>query len=636
MAQKVQFRRFLLLAMLICLAFAGLGYRLVDLQVLRHEELEEKARENRTREFLRQPRRGDILDAKGNLLATSVFVKTVCADPTLIGGRQPEIARAIAPLLQMPEAELHQKLLPRLRHDATGKVITNRYVVLKRKVPTETFQKIQETMAKLDFGLNEKSLPQARQTFYRNLRRYSIFADPLDDQLRIYPNHSLAAHVLGFVGMSEVEINGERALETTGVEGIERSFNSKLSGVRGWRVTETDSRRREVVPLRNQDVEPRDGLNVVLTIDSVIQHHLETALADAMRKHEPISITGIAVRPRTGEIVALATLPTFDPNQPGDVSPDARRNRVITDIMEPGSTFKIVVVSGALNDRLVDLNDQFHCENGAFGFAGHTLHDHHAYGPLSVQSIITKSSNIGAAKIGIKMGNARLYEYMRGFGFGEKTGIPLLGEMGGIVPPVEKWYKVSLAQIPMGHGIAVTRLQMVMAMCAIANGGVLMRPMLVDRLEDAEGHLVAKYSPQAVRRVISEAAAKDMIQALKTVTGPDGTAPKAAMEYYDAAGKTGTAQKPGRGGYLPGKFISSFIGFFPADDPELCISIVLDEPQRGHYGGDVAGPIFKQVAELASNYLNIRPQRVEEPGLARSLTDRTNPPAAKAVAAHKP
>jgi cell division protein FtsI/penicillin-binding protein 2 len=622
--------------MLICLAFAGLGYRLVDLQVLRHEELDEKARENRTREFLRPPRRGDILDAKGNLLATSVFVKTVCADPSLIGGRQPEIARALAPLLQMPEAELQQKLLPRLRHDATGKVVTNRYVVLKRKVPAETFQKIQETMAKLDFGLNEKKLPSSRQAFYRNLRRYSVFADPLDDQLRIYPNHTLAAHALGFVGMGEREINGERTIETTGVEGIERAFNSKLRGVRGWRVTETDSRRREVVSLRDQDVEPRDGLNVVLTIDSVIQHHLETALADAMQKHQPISITGVAVRPRTGEIVALATLPTFDPNKPGDFSPDARRNRVITDIMEPGSTFKIVVVSGALNDHVVDLNDVFHCENGQFLFAGRTLHDHHAYGPLSVQSIITKSSNIGASKIGIKLGDTRLHDYIRSFGFGDKTGIPLLGEMDGLVPAVKNWYKVSLAQIPMGQGIAVTRLQMVMAMCAIANGGVLMRPMLVDRLEDAEGHLAAKYSPQTVRRVISEAAAKDMIKALKTVTGPDGTAPKAALEYYDTAGKTGTAQKAGRGGYMDGKFFSSFVGFFPADDPELCISIVLDEPKHGHYGGDVAGPVFKQVAQLASNYLNIRPNRVEEPAPAGQLTGQTNHNATKAIAAHKP
>ncbi len=636
MAQKVQFRRFLLLAMLICLAFAGLGYRLVDLQVLRHDELDEKARGNRTREFFREPRRGDILDAKGNRLATSVFVKTVCADPTLIGGRQPEIARAIAPLLEMPEPELQQRLLPRLRKNAAGKVVTNRYVVLKRKVPTETFQKIKEAMAKLDFGLNEKQLPQSRRTFYSNLRRYSVFADPLDDQLRVYPNQSLAAHVLGFVGMAERELDGDRTIETTGVEGIERAFNSKLGGVRGWRVTETDSRRREVVPLRDQDVEPRDGLNVVLTIDSVIQHHLESAMAEAMRQNEPISITGIVVRPRTGEILALATLPTFDPNSPGAAPADARRNRVITDIMEPGSTFKIVVTAGALNERLVDLNDVFHCENGAFVYAGRTLHDHHSYGPLTVEGIITKSSNIGAAKIGIKLGDTRLHDYIRNFGFGEKTGIPLLGEVSGNVPAVKNWYKVSLAQIPMGHGIAVTRLQMVMAMCAVANGGVLMRPMLVDRLEDAEGKLVAKYSPQTVRRVVSEATSKEMIKALKTVTGPDGTAPEAALEYYDTAGKTGTAQKPGKGGYMLGKYFTSFIGFFPADDPELCISIVLDEPKHGYFGGKVAAPVFKQVADLAANYLNVRPDHVDEASPKGQDAGKDHSNSVKTIAARKP
>ena len=186
-------------------------------------------------------------------------------------------------------------------------------------------------------------------------------------------------------------------------------------------MTETDSRRREVVALRGQDVTPRDGLNVVLTLDSVLQHHLETALAEAMQKHEPISITGIVVRPRSGEILAMATLPNFDPNCPGAVSADARRNRIITDIMEPGSTFKIVVVSGALNDGVVRLQDQFDCENGRFAFAGRILHDHHPYGVIPVERIIAKSSNIGSAKIGIKLGEARLHEYIRAFGFGEKT-----------------------------------------------------------------------------------------------------------------------------------------------------------------------------------------------------------------------
>ncbi|MDW8309404.1 MAG: penicillin-binding protein 2, partial [Verrucomicrobiales bacterium] len=287
----------------------------------------------------------------------------------------------------------------------------------------------------------------------------------------------------------------------------------------------------------------------------------------------------------------------------------ARRNRVVTDIFEPGSTFKIVVVAGALNDGLVSLNDSFDCEHGHFAFGGRVLRDHESYGALTVQGIISKSSNIGAAKIGIRLGANRLYDYMRAFGFGSKTGVPLPGEVPGSVPEPARWYKVSIAQIPMGHGIAVTRLQMTMAMAALANRGRLMRPMLVARLEDRQGNVVARYEPQPVRQVISESAARLTIEALKTVVSPEGTAPRAALEHYTVAGKTGTAQKPGPGGYQPGKYISSFIGFFPADAPEVCISVVLDEPKQGYYGGQVAAPIFKQIAERLANYLNIRPDR---------------------------
>src|SRR5262249_28936558 len=250
---------------------------------------------------------------------------------------------------------------------------------------------------------------------------------------------------------------------------------------------------------------------VVLTIDSVIQHIVETELVDAMDKHSPVSISGIVVRPRTGEILALATLPNYDPNIPNRATADARRNRVITDVAEPGSTFKIVVISGALNDRTVSLADTYDCENGHFWFAGRNLHDHESYGNLSVENIITKSSNIGAAKIGIKMGENRLYEYIRNFGFGTRTAIPLQGEVAGIVHPVKSWSKVSIAQIPMGQGIATTRLQMIMAMCAIANNGWLMRPMLVDRLEDSEHKTVVKYSPQKMRQVIGESTARQMV-----------------------------------------------------------------------------------------------------------------------------
>jgi cell division protein FtsI/penicillin-binding protein 2 len=407
---------------------------------------------------------------------------------------------------------------------------------------------------------------------------------------------------------------GHVGVDESGKDGIEQSFNSTLAGVRGWRLTELDRPGREVVPLREQDVEPRDGQNVVLTIDSVVQHIVESALADAMEKHSPISISGTVVRPRTGEILALATLPNFDPNNPGAASADARRNRVIADVAEPGSTFKIVVVSGALNEGVVRLSDTFDCEHGHFHFAGRPLHDHESYGVLSVENIITHSSNIGAAKIGIKLGEERLYDYIHNYGFGTRTGVPLQGEVGGIVHPVKKWSKVSIAQIPMGQGIAVNGLQMMMAMCAIANKGVLMRPMIVDRLEDSDHKVVAKYVPQRVRQVISESTAEQMVKALKTVVSTEGTAAKAALAHYTAAGKTGTAQKSGGpSGYLPGKYFASFLGFFPADNPEVCISVMMDEPKHGYYGGQIAAPVFKQIAESVANYLNIRPEDGEVP-----------------------
>ena len=621
MAKRLQFRRLLFLVLLLGAAFAGLGYRLIDLQIVRHEELSAEAAQQSQKKITREPRRGDILDARGNLLATSVFVKTVCADPVLLGNRAAEVARQVAPLLQLNEGELYNRLLPRLRQNEKGETVTNRYVVLKRKVAVETWDKIRGTMSNLTFAVDEKKLPLSQQVFYRDLRAKAIFADPLNDQQRVYPNQSLAAHVLGYVGMDEQELNGTRILETAGKDGIEFTLNSKLAGVRGWRKTETDSRHREMVAMRDQDVEPRDGLNVVLTIDSVIQHILETALAEGMEKHSPISISGVVIRPRTGELLAMATLPTFDPNNPGAVAADARRNRVIADLVEPGSTFKIVVVSGALNDSVVKLSDVFDCEHGHFAYAGRVLHDHESYGALSVEGIITKSSNIGAAKIGIKLGDKRLYDYIHQFGFGERTEVPLPGEVRGILHPTKSWSKVSIAQIPMGHGVAVTRLQLAYAMAAIANDGALMRPMLVDRLEDREGRVVVKYSPQRVRQVITEPSAKLMVRALKTVVSPEGTAPKAALEHYSVAGKTGTAQKVENGAYVSGKYISSFVGFFPADNPELCISIVMDEPkQQGYYGGLTAAPLFKQVAERAANYLNIRPDlKDSEPSVPETI-----------------
>ena len=232
---------------------------------------------------------------------------------------------------------------------------------------------------------------------------------------------------------------------------------------------------------------------------------------------------------------------------------------------------------------------------------------------MTTENIITKSSNIGAAKIGIRLGENQLYDYAADFGFGQRTGIPLPGEVGGVLHPVKDWSKVSIAQIPMGHGVAVTRLQMLMAMSALANDGWLMRPMIVSRLEDRAGNVVQRYAPQRVRQVVSESTDKMMIEALKTVVTADGTAPGAAMKDYIVAGKTGTAQKVENGTYAPDKFISSFIGFFPADDPQICISIVMDEPKEGYYGGQVCGPVFKEIADRCASYLNIPPDEMVRP-----------------------
>jgi cell division protein FtsI/penicillin-binding protein 2 len=629
MGRQVQFQRLLWLGATLALAFAALGLRLVWLQVVRHEELVRIANENAEFADLLEPRRGDILDVKGNPLATSQPVKTVCANPSLLGNRSAEVARALAPVLQKSEAELAQRLAPRVHLDEKGMARTNLFVVLKRRVPLETWARVQGVMSNLVFVPDEQKLPRAERAFYRDLRRKAVFAK--EEQIRKYPGQTLASHILGYAASEDRMVNDTWTSEIVGRDGIELVLNDKLRGVRGWRLSEADRQRRELVTRRVEDVEPLDGLNVVLTIDSVIQHMVETALAEAMERHLPNNLSGIVVRPRTGEILAMATLPNFDSNAYGSAPPDARRNQAIAAIAEPGSTFKIVVVSGALNDGAVKLMDAFDCEHGRFHYAGRVLHDHEPYGVLSVEQIITKSSNIGAAKIGIKLGPHRLHNYITEFGFGSRTGIPLPGEAGGIVHPVKDWSKVSIAQIPMGHGVAVTRLQMVMAMSAIANKGVLMRPMLVDRLEDKR-NVVAKYSPQRLRQVMSESTARKMVQALKTVVSAEGTAPKAALPHHAVAGKTGTAQKVENGVYVR-KYFSSFIGFFPADNPEVCIGVMMDDPKQGYYGGQTAAPIFKQIAEGVARYLGIPSDDGELPSTPDSIAAPSDSRPVKTVAA---
>ena len=608
------------MAGVLSLALGALGYRLVDLQVVRHDEYQKLAQDNTVRTIDRQPMRGQILDIHGTPLAISQPAKVICADPSLMSNLYPVVARALAPLLQTNEAFLAERLMPRIMVE-NGKTNACKYVVLKRKVPQETWEQIRLAMSGLSFGVNESTLHWRQRAFYDNLRGKAIFTE--EDQIRCYPGQRLAAHVLGFVDNND---------QQNGLSGIEGAFNTNLAGVPGWRKTEMDKRQRELVIYRDQDVPPRDGLNVVLTLDAGLQNIVESELAEGMKYHSPLSISCIMVRPRTGEILAMATLPNYDPNCPGAFPMEDLRNRVIADMAEPGSTFKIVVVAGALNERLVSLNDRFDCGMGRFFFAGRTLHDHAPFGELSVEGIITKSSNIGAAKIGILLGKEKLWQYIHNFGFGRKTGIPLPGEQQGIVHPLTNanWTAVSIAQIPMGQGVAVTPLQMVMAMAAIANNGVLMRPMLVNRLEEPNGKLAVQYAPEPVRRVAAPETIRLMIQALKTVPTKEGTAVAARLDHYTVAGKTGTAQKAEHGKYVR-KYFTSFIGFFPADNPELCISVVMDEPKDrdmdgkyvGHYGGTIDGPVFHAIAERAANYLNLKPDIAPAPSETQSLAAAT-------------
>lgn len=604
----------------------GLSARLFQLQVLQHEELRAQVERQTRQVMVLNPKRGEIRDTRGTVLATSLPVKTIIANPHLIGTNYLLVARALAPLLQTNETWLADRIMPRMRQveevftnlvDGTNYLVkTNvskplQYVVLKHKVSMDTWLAITQAMSKLtpDWAKVGK-LNSAQRTALGGLRLRSVGG--LDDQIRFYPNHAIAAHVLGYVGVVETNTTMGKVIEMTGSGGIEAKFNGVLSGTRGWRETETDRSRRELVLYRERDVPARNGMNVVLTLDTRMQDVLEGAIGEAWRDLSPqvAGIAAVMMRPKTGQILAMASLPNFDPNLPL-MDLESQRNRVIAFNAEPGSTFKVVTVSAALNEKVVDLKDTFFCELGKFSFAKHTLHDHGHYGNMTVEQIITKSSNIGAAKIGIKLGNEKLYEYIKAFGFGEKTGLPLMGEERGIVhsPKSAGWTAVTIAQIPMGQGISVTPIQMAAAICTIANGGKLMKPMLVQRIEDEQGRIVEEYHPQMVRQVISESAAHDMIQAMQTVITKEGTAVRAKLDNYTVAGKTGTAQKPNpAGGYYSDRYFSSFIGYLPAEDPEVCIGIWVDDPPKSqHFGGDAAAPYFKKVADKAAAYLNLRP-----------------------------
>jgi cell division protein FtsI (penicillin-binding protein 3) len=374
---------------------------------------------------------------------------------------------------------------------------------------------------------------------------------------------------------------------------VERAANAFLAGQKGSRVVPVDARRR---PLDGADAEPA-GADIVLTVDLAFQRIVEEELDAACAESRPRWAVAVALEPGTGAVLAMAVRPGFDPNDPGAAPADARRNRGVTDPYEPGSTLKPFLAAWALDQGLATPETRYDCENGLWKHGPRLLHDHHPYGILTLAEVIKHSSNIGAAKLGaLSLGRDRLYEGLRRFGFGERTGTDLPAEDAGSLKPPARWDRYTVTSIPIGHEISVTPLQLAAAMSAIANGGTLYRPFVVRRALAADGTLLAENGPFPVRRVVGERAAWQMIAILKEVVA-GGTGRRAQVPGVAVAGKTGTTQKvdPATGRYTHERFISSFVGFAPADEARVCVAVVIDEPQGAYYGGAVAAPVVGRI-----------------------------------------
>jgi len=413
----------------------------------------------------------------------------------------------------------------------------------------------------------------------------------LKETRRIYPNSYLASHIIGFSGMDNV-----------GLEGAERDFNKYLKGQPGWAIFLRDARQKKL-DIWEKMVLPVDGLDLVLTIDEVIQYIAERELDKAFKSFHAKGASIIVMDPHTGRILALASRPTYDLNDHALISKDSIRNRAICDLFEPGSVFKIVTASAALEEKKVTEEDKFFCENGAYRVGGRILHDHTSHGTLTFRQVIEESSNIGTVKVAQLLGPDTVYKYLKAFGFGSKLGIDLSGEISGMIKPVSLWSKTSISAIPIGQEVGVTALQLASAISVIANGGQLMKPYIIDSIRDNQGEIIKQNKPRLIRKVISVDTA---MRIKKILTGviEEGTGKLAKVSGFSAAGKTGTAQKvEANGSYSHSKFVASFIGFSPAEDPLLAIVVTVDEPHPSYFGGVVAAPVFQKVASDAIRYI---------------------------------
>lgn len=616
--------RLFLIATLIGCGLTGVGVRLVFLHVINRGEHLDRIERVRRQIIVENARRGDILDTNGAVLATSRSLIVLGVDPQMLRPEDEAKWPQLASLLNKPLAEVRTVLLTKTRPAVT--------------VPTEVAAARDTPAGGLVFNLTPGAAPASAEPIDdtvtdeepdeqgRRPIRWAKLSEAVEESVhdqivkldikgvygtrvyrRAYPNNALAAHVVGYVNKA-----GDPA------SGVEAYADFYLRGQNGWRESERDGRRRELAQFRSREVRPVDGFSVRLSLDTVIQHKVEEELENIVRTYSPAKATIIVSDARTGFILGLGNYPSFDLNAFNTAPLDAQRNVAITDQLDPGSTFKIVAAAGALNDGLVTPSTRFDCSITSIEYRGKPRRfmpdDHHYDHPLSVSEIISHSSNVGAAQLGMKLGERRLYEYARAFGFGDKLGFPFGGEISGQLNPPEKWSGLEITRIPAGYSISATPLQIHYAMATIASGGLLLRPQIIRQVRDASNEVVYRFDTASQRRVISERTARDMARMLQGVVRKgEGTAPEAAIPGYEVAGKTGTAQKLINGQYSKKNHIGSFVGFFPASRPQLVITVIVDDArvprEKGGagYGRVVAAPSFKRLAEQLIQYLDIKP-----------------------------
>ena len=551
--------RLIFVSSLLLLFAVSLIARLANLQITQHKTLLEKSEKQPHHGNLKTYfGRGTIFDRNGNELATNLVVESVFVVPQEVRDRK-YTSKVLASALSQ-------------NYDRVYKEVSSKkqFAWIKRKASTDEI-----------IHLKKSALSGVR---FRS------------EQKRFYPKRELAANVIGFVGTDDY-----------GLAGIEHTYQEELKGVVYSQPIEQDGRGRNIQSLASLSRSNLGNYDLMLTLDEVIQFTTEYYLKKQVERYKADSGMAVVMNPNSGEIYAMANVPQFNPNNYNKFTPETRKNNTVVSAYEPGSIFKPIVAAAALDRGIAQPQDKFFCEDGSFKIGGRSIGEAsgHKYGSLSMQEIIAKSSNIGAIKIAQKLGKDSFYEYIRKFGFGEKTNIQLPGVSSGLLGKRNSWNERSLASISFGQEIAVTPLQMVVALSAIANGGTLMEPHIAKALM-RDGKIIKEIKPKKIRRVISKKTSRQMMKILKFVV-ENGTGKKAAIDGFEVAGKTGTAQKYIREtkSYSKTEFISSFIGYAPADDPRLVILVMIDNPKGRYWGGVVAAPVFVKIAEKSLRHLNV-------------------------------